>query len=93
MKKHAKPVESKGEDSAVSIRKREAKVEEIDEFFGDANKSSQKQFYVDSEEEESNIVHEVDSSDGLSDDIEYDKVPPSEEKLLLNIHDIKEKKL
>ena len=47
------------------MHKNEAKEEEIGEFFGDPKKTSQKQFYVDSDDESSDLGVE---SDGGSDD-------------------------
>lgn len=51
--------------SPAHMHKDEAKEEEIGEFFGDPKKSSQKQFYADSDDESSDLGVE---SDGGSDD-------------------------
>ncbi len=68
------------------------KEEEIDEFFGEAKKSSQKKFYLDSDEEEDSALG-VEEEGEVSDECEaVEKVSLPEEKMHLDIHNIRKKK-
>ena len=87
-----KAAHKKTSDFTVTHKVIKPKPEEIDEFFGEAKKSSQKQFhYVDSEDEGTEQGVESDTSED-SDAVMLERVKEPGGKTCLDILSIRQKK-